>query len=141
MSDIKPTFTNSSPAEPPHFRRYASMAASAVTASAPRARTTSLALGTEARPSARAVGFAVARDLTGGQDHVIAVIGDGSMTGGMAFEAINHAGHVKTNLLIVLNDNEMSISPNVGALHATFTRIRTNRAYIKTKEADRVAGA
>lgn len=80
-----------------------------------------------------AVGFAAARDLAGGKDHVVAIIGDGSMTGGMAFEALNHAGHLKTNLLVVLNDNEMSISPNVGALHATFTRIRTNPAYIRAK--------
>ncbi|HEY3413418.1 MAG TPA: 1-deoxy-D-xylulose-5-phosphate synthase [Armatimonadota bacterium] len=80
-----------------------------------------------------ALGFAIGRDLSGGQNNVVAVIGDGAMTGGMAFEALNHAGHLHTNLLVVLNDNEMSISPNVGALHATFTRIRTNPAYIKAK--------
>jgi 1-deoxy-D-xylulose-5-phosphate synthase len=80
-----------------------------------------------------ALGFAVGRDLLGEKENVIAVIGDGSMTGGMAFEAMNHAGHLKTKLLVVLNDNEMSISPNVGALHAAFTRIRTNPAYLMAK--------
>jgi 1-deoxy-D-xylulose-5-phosphate synthase len=80
-----------------------------------------------------ALGFAAGRDLLGGHENVIAVIGDGSMTGGMAFEAMNHAGHLKTKLLVVLNDNEMSISPNVGALHAAFTRIRTNPAYLMAK--------
>lgn len=80
-----------------------------------------------------AVGFAAGRDLKGGNEHIIAVIGDGAMTGGMAFEALNHAGHLKTPMLVVLNDNEMSISPNVGALHATLTRIRVNRTYIKAK--------
>ncbi|HEY3268072.1 MAG TPA: 1-deoxy-D-xylulose-5-phosphate synthase [Armatimonadota bacterium] len=80
-----------------------------------------------------ALGLAAARDLNGGTENVVAIIGDGSMTGGMAFEALNHAGHLNTKLLVVLNDNEMSISPNVGALHATFTRIRTNQTYIKAK--------
>lgn len=81
-----------------------------------------------------ALGFAVARDHLGGDEHIIAIIGDGSLTGGMAFEAMNHAGHLGTNLLVVLNDNEMSISPNVGALHKYFTQVRTNPAYIRAKE-------
>jgi len=81
-----------------------------------------------------ALGFAAARDQAGRDENVVAIIGDGSMTGGMAFEALNHAGHLKSKLLVVLNDNEMSISPNVGALHATFTRIRTNSAYLAAKE-------
>ncbi|HEY8462496.1 MAG TPA: 1-deoxy-D-xylulose-5-phosphate synthase, partial [Bacillota bacterium] len=73
-----------------------------------------------------AVGLAKARDLAGRHNKVIAVIGDGSMTGGMAFEAMNHLGQLQTNLLIVLNDNEMSISKNVGALSRYLTRLRTN---------------
>lgn len=81
-----------------------------------------------------ALGFAAARDQAGRDENVVAIIGDGSMTGGMAFEALNHAGHLNTRLLVVLNDNEMSISPNVGALHATFTRIRTNASYLAAKE-------
>ena len=80
-----------------------------------------------------ALGFAVARDRRGRDENVIAVIGDGSMTGGMALEAMNHAGHIGARLLVVLNDNEMSISPNVGALHHYFTNIRTNPAYVRAK--------
>ena len=60
-----------------------------------------------------AAGMAAARDLKGEDNHVIAVIGDGAMTAGMAFEAMNHAGHLETRLIVVLNDNAMSISPNV----------------------------
>lgn len=63
-----------------------------------------------------ATGFAVARDLDGRKGKVLAVIGDGSMTGGMAYEGINHAGHLNKDMIIVLNDNEMSIAENVGAL-------------------------
>jgi 1-deoxy-D-xylulose-5-phosphate synthase len=73
-----------------------------------------------------AVGLAKARDLRGDHNKVIAVIGDGSLTGGMAFEALNHLGQLQTNLLIVLNDNEMSISKNVGAMARYLTRLRTN---------------
>lgn len=63
-----------------------------------------------------AAGFAVARDLDGRSGKVLAVIGDGSMTGGMAYEGINHAGHLNKDMIIILNDNEMSIAENVGAL-------------------------
>ncbi len=72
-----------------------------------------------------ALGMALARDLKGENFKVAAVIGDGALTGGMALEAINHAGHLpKTNLLVVLNDNEMSISPNVGAIPRYLNKIR-----------------
>ncbi len=72
-----------------------------------------------------ALGMAVARDLKGDNFKVVAVIGDGALTGGMALEAINHAGHLpKTNLLVVLNDNEMSISPNVGAIPRYLNKMR-----------------
>ncbi len=73
-----------------------------------------------------AVGLAKARDLMGENNKVVAVIGDGSLTGGMAFEALNHLGHLQTDLIIVLNDNEMSISKNVGALSRYLTRLRMN---------------
>jgi 1-deoxy-D-xylulose-5-phosphate synthase len=73
-----------------------------------------------------AVGMAKARDLRGDKNKVVAVIGDGSLTGGMAYEALNHLGQLQTNLLIVLNDNEMSISKNVGAMARYLTRLRTN---------------
>ncbi|MDD2539536.1 MAG: 1-deoxy-D-xylulose-5-phosphate synthase [Desulfuromonadaceae bacterium] len=69
-----------------------------------------------------ATGFAVARDLAGRKNKVLAVIGDGSMTGGIAYEAINHAGHLNKDMIIVLNDNEMSIAENVGALSNFLTR-------------------
>nr|WP_027719261.1 1-deoxy-D-xylulose-5-phosphate synthase [Desulfovirgula thermocuniculi] len=81
-----------------------------------------------------ALGLALARDLKGEDYAVVAVIGDGAMTGGMAFEALNHAGQVKTNLIVVLNDNEMSISPNVGALAQYLSRLRTDPMYSKGKE-------
>jgi 1-deoxy-D-xylulose-5-phosphate synthase len=72
-----------------------------------------------------ALGFALARDAKGETHKCVAVIGDGSLTGGMALEAINHAGHLPhTNLLVVLNDNEMSISPNVGAIPRYLNKIR-----------------
>ncbi|TVQ19318.1 MAG: 1-deoxy-D-xylulose-5-phosphate synthase [Leptolyngbya sp. DLM2.Bin15] len=72
-----------------------------------------------------ALGMAMARDAKGETFKVVAVIGDGALTGGMALEAINHAGHLpKTNLMVVLNDNEMSISPNVGAIPRYLNRMR-----------------
>lgn len=71
------------------------------------------------------LGMALARDLKGDKFKVVAIIGDGALTGGMALEAINHAGHLpKTNLLVVLNDNEMSISPNVGAIPRYLNKMR-----------------
>ncbi|MCR4401728.1 MAG: 1-deoxy-D-xylulose-5-phosphate synthase [Firmicutes bacterium] len=81
-----------------------------------------------------ALGMAMARDLKGEDFTVVAVIGDGSLTGGMAFEALNHAGHVKTDLIVVLNDNEMSISPNVGALASYLARIRTEPRLLKLRQ-------
>ncbi|MBW4663190.1 MAG: 1-deoxy-D-xylulose-5-phosphate synthase [Chroococcus sp. CMT-3BRIN-NPC107] len=72
-----------------------------------------------------ALGMALARDAKGEKFKTVAVIGDGALTGGMALEAINHAGHLpKTNLLVVLNDNEMSISPNVGAISRHLNKMR-----------------
>ena len=71
-----------------------------------------------------ALGFAVARDLRGGDERVVAIIGDGSLTGGMAFEALNHAGQQKVDMLVVLNDNEMSIGHSVGAVAAYLSRLR-----------------
>lgn len=80
-----------------------------------------------------ACGMAVARDLLGEDNHVIAVIGDGAMTAGMAFEALNHAGDVGTNMIVILNDNEMSISPNVGALSRNINRVRVDPLYRNAK--------
>lgn len=71
-----------------------------------------------------ALGFAEARDLRGSDEKIVAVIGDGALTGGLALEALNQAGSRKTNLVVVLNDNEMSISRNVGGMSAYLARIR-----------------
>jgi 1-deoxy-D-xylulose-5-phosphate synthase len=76
-----------------------------------------------------ALGLAVSRDLSGKDDKVIAVIGDGSLSSGLAFEGLNHAGHLDRNLIVVLNDNEWSISQNVGALSGYLNRIMTGRFY------------
>lgn len=81
-----------------------------------------------------AMGMALARDFQGGTNKVVAVIGDGAMTGGMALEAMNHIGHEKKNLIVVLNDNEMSIAPNVGAIHNYLCKIRSDKHYLKAKE-------
>jgi len=81
-----------------------------------------------------ALGMAIARDLAGESQHVVAVIGDGAMTGGMAFEALNQAGHLGTRLIVVLNDNGMTISPSVGALSRLFLRLRSDRRYLRAKE-------
>ncbi|MDY6826658.1 MAG: 1-deoxy-D-xylulose-5-phosphate synthase [Bacillota bacterium] len=80
-----------------------------------------------------ALGLAKARDLQGDDYKVIAVIGDGAMTGGMAFEAMNYAGHIKSDLLVILNNNKMSISSNVGSLAAYLGRIRSDPKYSRLK--------
>lgn len=81
-----------------------------------------------------AMGMAVARDIKGANNYVIPVIGDGALTGGMALEALNHIGHQKTNMIVILNDNEMSIAPNVGALHAILGKLRTAGKYNSAKD-------
>ncbi|MDX8411340.1 MAG: 1-deoxy-D-xylulose-5-phosphate synthase [Mariprofundaceae bacterium] len=79
-------------------------------------------------------GMSVARDLKGESNHCIAIIGDGALTGGMAFEALNHAGANRNRLLVILNDNEMSIAPNVGAMSAYLARIISGKAYSSVRE-------
>ena len=81
-----------------------------------------------------ALGMAVARDLDQRRNKVVAVIGDGSMTGGIAFEGLNHAGHLNKDLIVVLNDNEMSIAENVGALSNFLSRAMTNEFVHKIKK-------
>ena len=81
------------------------------------------------------LGMAVARDLAGGANHVIAVIGDGSISAGMAYEAMNNAGAMKSRLIVILNDNEMSIAPPVGAMSRYLTRLVSSRTYINAREA------
>jgi 1-deoxy-D-xylulose-5-phosphate synthase len=80
-----------------------------------------------------ALGMALAMDLKKETNRAIAVIGDGSMTAGMAFEALNHAGHLDKNLIVVLNDNEMSISPNVGALSSFLSRKLSGKTMTRVK--------
>ncbi len=82
-----------------------------------------------------ALGLACARDLSGEDHHVVAVIGDGGLTGGLAFEGLNQAGFLKRNLLVIVNDNAMSIAPNVGALSRYLTHIVSTRVY-RAVEAD-----
>ena len=79
-----------------------------------------------------ALGMARARDLQGRENSVIAVIGDGALTGGMAIEALNDAGFSKSKMTVILNDNEMSISPNVGGLNKFLGKLRTKKLYTRT---------
>ena len=81
-----------------------------------------------------ALGMAIAAKLTGSNRRAVAVIGDGAMTAGVAFEALNHAGDLDTDLLVVLNDNNMSISPNVGALSNRFAQILSGKLYTTVRE-------
>ena len=81
-----------------------------------------------------ALGMATARDLRGGTESVVAVIGDGAMTGGLAYEAINNAGLMKTNFIVVLNDNEMSIAPNVGSIASYLGALRSKPLFTKGRE-------
>ncbi|MCR5426905.1 MAG: 1-deoxy-D-xylulose-5-phosphate synthase [Lachnospiraceae bacterium] len=90
-----------------------------------------------------AIGMAAARDMRGTDETIVAVIGDGSLTGGMAYEALNNAGKMDTNLIIVLNDNNMSISENVGGIPKYLNSIRTSVPYLDLKKGvyDRLVGS
>ncbi len=81
-----------------------------------------------------ALGMSAGIDILKGTEKAIAVIGDGSLTAGMAFEALNHAGHLKKNLIVILNDNEMSISPNVGALSSFLSRKMSSDLFVRFKK-------
>lgn len=80
-----------------------------------------------------ALGMVAARDIRGSSEKVVAVIGDGSLTAGLAFEGLNQAGHLKKDMIVVLNDNEMSISPNVGALSAFVSKKLTSDFFVRLK--------
>ena len=86
-----------------------------------------------------ALGMAIAAQQKGEDRHVVALIGDGAMTAGMAFEALNHAGSLNANLLVVLNDNDMSISGNVGALSNYFAKVLSGRVYAHIREGGKKA--
>ncbi|MBU4268443.1 MAG: 1-deoxy-D-xylulose-5-phosphate synthase [Acidobacteria bacterium] len=81
-----------------------------------------------------ASGLAIARDRRGEKFHIVSVIGDGALTGGVALEALNHIGQVKQRLIIILNDNKMSISPNVGGISRHLNYLVSGRPYIRLKE-------
>ncbi len=81
-----------------------------------------------------ALGMAIASQLRGEDKRMVAIIGDGSITGGMAFEAMNHAGALDANLLVILNDNDMSISPPVGAMNNYFTRVISSKLYSTVRQ-------
>src|SRR5438132_3026303 len=84
-----------------------------------------------------AQGMAIARDLKGDDNHVVAIIGDGALTAGMAFEAMNSIGHMRTRVIVVLNDNGMSIAPNVGAVSRMLEALRTAQPYRGAKHIGR----
>ncbi len=90
--------------------------------------------GHSATSISAAVGIAESNKLKGINEKVYAVIGDGALTGGMAYEALNHAGRLKSNVVIILNDNEMSISKNVGALSKSLSNVRIQKEYIEVKD-------
>ncbi len=81
-----------------------------------------------------AAGMAAARDLSGGDEKIVAIIGDGSMTGGMAFEAMNHLGDIKSDVLVILNDNQMAIAPSTGGLKDYLVSISLNKTYNKVRK-------
>lgn len=85
-----------------------------------------------------ALGMAIAASLEGRDQRAVAIIGDGGLTGGMAFEALNHAGALDANLLVILNDNEMSISPNVGALTNYLAKILSSKLYTTVREGSKL---
>ncbi len=93
-----------------------------------------LTVGHASTSISAAYGMARARDLKKTDEEIIAVIGDGSLTGGLAFEALNNMGHGNTKMTVILNDNEMSIAPNVGGVSKYLTKIMTDKKYNKLKD-------
>src|SRR5580704_12199844 len=81
-----------------------------------------------------ALGMAQARELAGGDETVVAIIGDGALTGGLAYEALNNAGQMKSNFIVILNDNEMSIAPNVGAIDKYLGTLRSKPLFNAARE-------
>lgn len=81
-----------------------------------------------------ALGMAKARDIKGSNERIVAVIGDGALTGGLAFEGLNNAGHARSDLLVIVNDNRMSIDPNVGALNEYLARVASGRAWNEIRD-------
>lgn len=94
----------------------------------------SFGVGHSSTSISAALGMVVAAELQQSDEKVVAVIGDGALTGGLAFEGLNNAGARKSNLLVILNDNQISIDPNVGALHNYLLKITTSQLYNETKD-------
>ncbi len=94
----------------------------------------SFGVGHSSTSISAALGMALAAAQDGRDQRMVAIIGDGGLTGGMAFEALNHAGSLDTNLLVILNDNEMSISPNVGAMNNYLAKILSSKLYSTVRE-------
>ncbi|TGV96112.1 1-deoxy-D-xylulose-5-phosphate synthase, partial [Mesorhizobium sp. M2D.F.Ca.ET.145.01.1.1] len=80
------------------------------------------------------LGMAAARDLSGGRNNVISVIGDGAMSAGMAYEAMNNAGALDARLIVILNDNDMSIAPPTGAMSAYLARLASGKTYVGLRD-------
>ena len=99
----------------------------------------SFGVGHSSTSISAALGMAIAAAKTDQNKRSVAIIGDGGLTGGMAFEALNHAGALDVNLLVILNDNDMSISPNVGALKNHLARILSGKLYSTVKEGSKKA--
>jgi 1-deoxy-D-xylulose-5-phosphate synthase len=93
-----------------------------------------LSVGHSSTSISAALGMAVAAERRGSREKVVSIIGDGAITAGMAFEAMNHAGDIKPNMLVILNDNDMSISENVGALNRHFARLLSGKVYTSLRE-------
>ena len=115
----------------PSNRRYGGLAGFPKTSESPH---DAFGTGHASTSISAAAGMAAARDLAGNKEKVIAVIGDGSMTGGMAFEAMNHLGDLKSDVLVILNDNQMAISPSTGGLKTHLVNISLNKTYNRARK-------
>ena len=100
----------------------------------PESEFDTLSVGHSSTSISAALGMAIAAEREHSQQKVVAVIGDGALTAGMAFEALNHAGDIKPNMLVILNDNDMSISENVGALNNHLARVLSGKVYTSIRE-------
>lgn len=100
----------------------------------PESEFDTLSVGHSSTSISAALGMAIAAEREQSQQKVVAVIGDGALTAGMAFEALNHAGDIKPNMLVILNDNDMSISENVGALNNHLARVLSGKVYTSIRE-------
>ena len=119
----------------PTSRRCARRAGFPASSSARKASTTRSAPGTPATSISAAFGMAAGRDIKGEDYKVVAILGDGALTSGLAYEGLNNAGHSDRDFIVVLNDNEMSIAPNVGAMSKYLTSIQRNSLYNRVRSA------